>query len=145
MSGDNVLLTIFVLLPVLMAWGGYAFFIKFKVHRGESSRGLRLIGGNLIVLILLLSIVLLGGELYYRFMVDQTDAMGLGRGNRRWFERHYQFNDLGVRDSVAEYPYKRTRGVTRVSFLGDSFAAGHGVKDVERRFINRIRAARPWT
>ena len=34
-------------------------------------------------------------------------------------------------------------GKRRISFLGDSFAAGHGVKNVDDRFANRIRLANP--
>ncbi len=37
----------------------------------------------------------------------------------------------------------KLQGKTRVTFIGDSFTAGHGVADVEKRFVNRIRKMRP--
>ena len=60
----------------------------------------------------------------------------------RWGERHYQFNNLGARDD-ADYSLKSTPGKRRLTFIGDSFTAGHGVEDVQQRFANRIGAAHP--
>ena len=37
----------------------------------------------------------------------------------------------------------RAPGKRRISFLGDSFTSGHGIKSVEDRFPNLIRAAHP--
>ena len=34
-------------------------------------------------------------------------------------------------------------GKRRITFIGDSFTAGHGVADVEERFVNQIRTMRP--
>lgn len=96
--------------------------------------------GNLLVLVALLALLGVGGELYYRFGVDSTDSFGLTRVCQRWFQRHYRFNNFGVRDNV-EYAMARIPGTRRVTFLGDSFTAGHGIADVEQRFANRVRRA----
>jgi lysophospholipase L1-like esterase len=61
----------------------------------------------------------------------------------RWVERHYRFNEWGLRDSV-DYSLRRNGSAKRrVTFLGDSFTAGHGIADVNDRFVNIIRASRP--
>lgn len=100
-----------------------------------------LLAGNALVLALLVSIVYLAGETYFRFMHDKPDSFGLSRSARRWFERHYRFNDAGVRDNL-EYENAIAPGKRRISFVGDSFTAGHGVPEVDDRFINLIRARR---
>jgi hypothetical protein len=46
-----------------------------------------------------------------------------------------------MRDSINYEP--KLHGKPRVTFIGDSFTAGHGVADVEKRFVNQIRAMRP--
>lgn len=56
--------------------------------------------------------------------------------------RHYRFNEAGYRDSV-ELSLERPHGKRRITFIGDSFTAGHGIANVEDRFANRIRRARP--
>ena len=61
---------------------------------------------------------------------------------QRWVKRHYQHNKAKLRDNV-EYSLAVAPGKRRVSFLGDSFTAGHGIKDVEDRFSNRIRSLHP--
>src|SRR5262249_33528798 len=48
----------------------------------------------------------------------------------------------GCRDDV-EYLPTLQPGRRRVTFLGDSFTAGHGIKDVADRFPNRLRKTHP--
>jgi len=61
----------------------------------------------------------------------------------RWKARHYQNNDWGLRDNV-DYSFRRSESSDRrITFLGDSFTAGHGIAEVDDRFVNLIRAARP--
>ena len=106
-------------------------------------RGVRLVLGNLGVFLVLLLLVFAAGEIYYRYIFDSTDSFGLTRICKRWFERHYQYNAMNVRDSI-EYAFRREAGRRRITFLGDSFTAGHGIKNVEDRFANRIRFQSLW-
>jgi len=108
----------------------------------DALRGFKLALGNLVVLCALLSVVWAAGEIYYRFVFDSTDSFGLTKVSVRWFERHYQKNQLGVRDNV-EYTMQKVDSRRRITFLGDSFTAGHGIADVDDRFANRIRRAHP--
>ncbi len=98
--------------------------------------------GNLLVAATLLALAFAGFETYYRFLYDSTDAFGLDRATRRWFEGHWERNTQGFRDD-RDYQRACTPGTPRVSFLGDSFTAGHGVERVEDALVHRIRAARP--
>jgi hypothetical protein len=130
-------------MPVVLGGLCYLFFGRLRLHRERNRRLARLLTGNLLVFLVAASVILLAGELYFRFVYDTTDAHGLSKVSRRWFERHWRFNNAQVRDSVATYMPAVEEGKRRVTFLGDSFTAGHGVPDVEDRFANIIRAARP--
>jgi hypothetical protein len=101
-----------------------------------------LLVGNGLVFLLLCSIVILCGECYYRFVFDTTDSFGLTKTTERWFARHFQRNNVGFRDNEP-YTLSRQPGKRRVTFLGDSFTAAHGVPNVEDRFANRIRTRNP--
>jgi len=139
-TAENLVLAVFLAAPLVFGWLALRFFRKQR-QRGKSSAA-TLLAGNALLLALLLSIVVLVGEVYYRFCFDSTDSFGLAKTTRRWFERHIQTNSTGFRDTI-DYMRRAPPDKRRVTFLGDSFTAGHGIADVEDRFANRIRAMRP--
>ena len=138
---EDLVLGLYVLLPVLIG-GLLVLFAQGLRARNAPAGVLRLVLGNALVLLLLLSLSVLGGEIYYRFFCDTTDGLGYTKVNQRWFDRHWQLNPAEFRDNI-DYSLKIKPGQRRITFLGDSFAAGHGVKDVEDRFANRLRQAHP--
>jgi len=142
MTDDNIVLTIFSVLPITAAVCLYVCFRRLKIHRQVRFRTFALIVGNGLLFLFLCSVVLLGGELYYRIIYDTTDSFGLTKTTTQWLRRHYAYNNFDIRDS-RHYTTRLRRGVRRVTFLGDSFTAGHGVANVEDRFANRYRAVRP--
>lgn len=131
---------VFLLAPPL---AGELILLLF-LFRHWRSRG-RIAGWRRILLINLLSCFLLaglaglGGELYYRYIYDTTDSLAYTKVSRQWVERYCILNQGGFRDNV-DYPLERAVGSRRISFLGDSFTAGHGIKSVEDRFPNLVRA-----
>ncbi|MFP5239860.1 MAG: SGNH/GDSL hydrolase family protein [Acidobacteriota bacterium] len=89
-----------------------------------------LAAGILVLDSLLLGFLLL--ELYFSQFYDQSDGFNLTRAGKKWFERHWQpMNSLGYRDVEATPPGPGQRVLV---VLGDSFAAGHGVKQAGDRF-----------
>jgi hypothetical protein len=138
----NAILAIFLMLPCLIGIMAYQFFGWLRRGGRRHPGWLYLMAGNLLILLLLCSMLLLAGEVYYRFFNEATDAFGLARGTKEWFVRHYHFNQLGFRDSI-EFTFERLPGRRRITVVGDSFTAGHGIRDVEDRFANRIRSMRP--
>jgi len=70
--------------------------------------------------------------------VDTTDSFGLNKITQRWMQRHYVVNNFHSRDNI-NYEAKLPPGKRRITFFGDSFTAGHGIKNVEDRFPNIIR------
>lgn len=140
---ENVILGLFALAPCLTAGAMFLFFVKFRQHQKTGRRALRLVVGNLLILSFLLSLGLPLGEAYYRYIYDTTESFALAKVSQRWFNRYFLKNEIGVRDSVSTYAMKRTAGIRRITFIGDSFTAGQGVANVEDRYCNLIRAKRP--
>lgn len=136
---ENIILAIFIAFPALCALLLIAFFRR-KRKRSAKRAWIRIVTANALVFAMLCSIVLLCGELYYRFVFDSTDSFGLTKVARRWFERYYHFNNAKMRDRV-EYERKLSLK-TRITFIGDSFTAGHGIKEVDHRFANLMRGLR---
>jgi hypothetical protein len=139
--GENLVLGLFLLL-VLLSSGLLVLLTRQARARGGPPGWPRLLLGNLLVLLVLLSLGLLGGELYYRFIYDATDSLDYTKVSLRWFQRHYHMNASGCRDNV-NYAATIQPGKRRITFLGDSFAAGHGVKDAAALFAFRLREAHP--
>ena len=102
----------------------------------------RLVFGNLLVLAIPLGLLLAFGELWFRCVRDTTDSVGYTKVALRWLERHYRYNNFGFRDNV-DYQLAKTPDRRRVTFVGDSFTAGHGIADVDRRCANLLRHEHP--
>ena len=138
---ENLAFGFFVAAPAL-SFGLLMMFVQ-RVKRSQVRTGWgRLLIGNALVLLCLVTPVMLAGETYFRFFYDATDSLAYTRVSERWVQRHWQVNSAGCRDNV-EYTPAIQPGKRRISFVGDSFTAGHGIKDVEDRFPNRLRRAHP--
>ena len=134
------MLALFCVLPV----AALAVFVscwRRSRRAGGRSVGL-LIVGNASLLVALVAVLLLGGEIYYRFLYDSTDGYDLDLVTQRWLERHYRYNNFGVRDDV-DYAPRIAEGRTRLSVLGDSYSNGHGLVRVGERFVNLLRQGHP--
>ncbi|HVV70607.1 MAG TPA: hypothetical protein VHI52_03770, partial [Verrucomicrobiae bacterium] len=132
---------VFLVLPVAFL----VLFVVFarRLRRKTGTPGWQaLLVGNSLMLFFFLSLLLLAGEVYFRFIYDTTDSLGYTKVCEHWVQRHWHVNAAGCRDNV-EYAPAIAPGRRRVTFIGDSFTAGHGIKNVEERFENRLRAAHP--
>lgn len=113
-----------------------------KRKKADSSSWASLLGWNALLLLFLVSIVFLAGETYYRFAVDTTNTFSINKVSQRWFERYYDKNNFNTRDNI-DYPRPLTPGKRRITIIGDSFTAGHGIKNVEDRMGNILRKIHP--
>jgi hypothetical protein len=138
---EHLALGLFVLVPCafVIALGK---FVRYRRLRQLPSTWRQLAVGNGLVLALLLSVLFLSGEIYFRFIFDSTDAFNLSNVSTRWFNRYWQTNSFGFRDDIS-YSFALTPSKRRVSFVGDSFTAGQGIKEIDKRFPNLIRRAHP--
>jgi hypothetical protein len=138
---ENLAYALFVAAP-LVSFGLLLWFIR-RGRRKQTPTGWgRLVVGNVLVFCCLATPLLLAGETYFRFFYDTTDSLGYTRVCERWELRHWRLNNVGVRDDV-DYSPAIPPGKRRISFLGDSFTAGHGISNVENRFANLLRRAHP--
>lgn len=121
-----------LLLPCMLIASGI-FLFKYRIK----SKILRITTWNIFILCTLLSFSYSIGESYFRFVVDTTDSFAISKQAERWMKRHYQLNNRNIRDNVDYEDEKKKQ--FRISVLGDSFAQGYGVKNVDHRFSNILR------
>ena len=131
----------FALVPIVLGFA-LAHFFRSEARRSTPARWARLITGNALTLAFLVSVIFLGFETYFRFICDETDGMVDTLVSYKWFSRYYHRNNIGVRDNT-DYAFARTPGKRRITFVGDSFTVGLGIRNVEDRFANIIRRLHP--
>lgn len=92
-------------------------------------------GRNMLVSVLSLLFILFILEGVFMFV---PKSYGRGDPNnlaeRIWFSKYWQVNKLGYRD--IEIDPESDQNKFKIAILGDSFVAGHGIKDVNDRFSN---------
>jgi hypothetical protein len=142
--GNPAEIATYLALALMPLVSGALLFLFARQRRNQAhpAGAGALILGNSLLLLFLLSVGLLAGETWFRFFYDTTDSLGTTRVCERWVQRHWRTNQAGCRDDI-EYVPALQPGRRRVSFLGDSFTAGHGIKEVADRFSNRLRRTRP--
>ena len=109
-----------------------AILIGFALSRIPKSK-LRSAFEGIAVSVFTLIFLLLILEAYFKLFVAETDTNGELLASQNWFERYWKpINSLGYRD--LEWTPESLEGKTRIMVLGDSFAAGHGIRDISQRF-----------
>lgn len=127
-------------IAALVALGTLALLVARALHRrgadrpGGARRGV--LRGLLAVAACALALATLEAAAF-RFHVG-SDNLNRTLASRRWFERYWHpINSLGFRD--VEHLPGSLEGRSRLYVLGDSFTAGQGVDDPERRFPDVLR------
>jgi hypothetical protein len=86
-------------------------------------------------MVTLTTIVLLffSAEAYLRLFNIATEGYGFTAMNYHWYQNFYfgHFNTFGYRDHE---PKPDAPGLTRIAVVGDSFAAGHGINNIDDTF-----------
>ncbi|MFN8564227.1 MAG: SGNH/GDSL hydrolase family protein [Anaerolineae bacterium] len=118
------------------AWG-LLYLAAYDLHEAD----LRAMGAALgkskltsvMVTITTLVIILIGGEGYLRIFYITTDGYGFTAMNYWWYENYgwAHLNSLGFRDYE---PLPDAPALTRIGVLGDSFAMGHGINNIDDTF-----------
>jgi hypothetical protein len=93
---------------------------------------------NLSVTLVTLLIVLICAEVFFRFFVAQSDSFGFTLSQKNWDERYWHpINSLGYRD--IEHTHNSLSGKKILFVVGDSFAAGAGIKLCKDRFSDCLQ------
>lgn len=112
----------------------WCFFKLVPPHRVGR---LRLMIGNVLITLCLLSLAGLAAETYLRFLSVETDSYGATLTAKRWQKAYARLNSLYCRDD--EWSEAKPPGIYRIAFVGDSFTYGWGIKDVRDRFTDIIQ------
>jgi hypothetical protein len=142
MSADFDFAYLFFFLPLVISAVGLWLCARWLRQHKAPAHWLPVLIVNGVFVSLLLGLLFAGVESYYRFIYDTTDSLSLTKTSQRWFARYFRRNTAGWRDNV-EYAPAIESGKARISFVGDAFTIGHGIRNVDDRFANRIRAAHP--
>ena len=128
---------LFVLVPLVFGVVLVVFARTIR-RKGLRNRRLNILIGNVLVFSFLGSLAFVGLEGWFRFFRDTTDSFNFSKTSRRWFQRHYFVNNMGMRDNIL-YGGRIAPGKRRITFVGDSFTVGQGIANVEDRFPNIMR------
>lgn len=103
----------------------------------KRSPSLRSLAGGLLISYTLITMILIGGEFYFRFFFAETDGLPT-LAQQNWMARYWQTNTLGYRDrewTAEDWAQHRT-----ILAVGDSFTAGYGLEEPSRRFADVLAA-----
>ena len=104
-------------------------------RRGQSATAKKLIEG-LLIAFLSLFLTFMAAEFYFKEFFAQTDNRNFTLASKNWFERYWVRNSYGFRD--VEWSEEDLQTRRRILVMGDSFAAGQGIENVEDRFSNLL-------
>jgi len=81
--------------------------------------------------------IFFAAEAYLRLFYITTDGYGFTAMNYHWYKNFYwgHYNSLGYRDAE---PLPADADVIRVAVVGDSFAMGHGINNLDDTFARRL-------
>jgi hypothetical protein len=88
---------------------------------------------GVMVTLTMIVMILMGAEAWLRIFYITTDAYGFTAMNYHWYQNFYRghYNSLGYRDYE---PLPDDEVTTRIAVLGDSFAMGHGINNIDETF-----------
>jgi len=77
-------------------------------------------------------------EIAFRVLPPSSDGFNISWESKRWFQKYWKpINSLGYRDW--DHSHKDISDKKLLFVVGDSFAAGHGIKRIEERFSNVLQ------
>lgn len=92
---------------------------------------------NILLLLTSLFVTCLLMEIFFRYVFIQTNGIDVTLASQKWLQSYWKpINSLGFRDG--EYTKDYLAGKHLIFIVGDSFAAGYGIKDIDKRFGNLI-------
>ncbi|MCF0064903.1 SGNH/GDSL hydrolase family protein [Dyadobacter chenwenxiniae] len=92
---------------------------------------------NIVTITVPLLVTLIFLEIIFMYIPQSHEGV-LSKASQIWWEKYWKpINSLGYHDKEI----KKEPGKKKILVIGDSFAAGHGLKDVNERFSNQLEAS----
>ncbi len=123
----------FYLLALFLSFT-FFFIASYRTFRSSRSLESKRLLMTMFFSLLCLVMVYSGFEAYFRYRFDESDSLGFLQITSRWMARHVVYNNYFFRDR--NFVREKKNGVIRIGVLGDSFAMGYGIKNVNDRFSN---------
>jgi len=120
----------------LLVWAAVGV-ILFALAIQRRSSAVQSISRGLLVSYFTIGLVLLAGEVYFRYAFAQSENV-ITWATENWLARYWQTNSLGYRDH--EWSEADLTGTSTIMITGDSFAAGWGIEDPADRFGDVLAA-----
>jgi hypothetical protein len=138
--------------PLTAVEGAYLFgllwllfyLLFYDIDSGQvRAMGARLSSSRLsgvMVTLTTITILFFLAEAYLRIFYITTDGYGFTAMNYHWYRNFYwgQYNSAGYRDYE---PQPDAPSLTRIAIVGDSFAMGHGINDIDDTFPQLLQQA----
>ena len=131
--GSSIMTKHFLRLTILtwvMVEAGRIFLVRVvrNSHTSVRLKNLTTLGFTFLA-----SLILLEGAFMF---VPQSHSVGYTLASQNWSRYFWQTNSLGYRDKpLSEIDQKKPR----ILILGDSFTAGHGIRDPDQTYVGRLR------
>jgi hypothetical protein len=91
---------------------------------------------NICIFLTALVFILAMVEIVFRILPPQSDAFDITLSAKRWYEKYWQINSNGFRD--IEHDPHASKNKKLLFVVGDSFAAGQGIRNPSNRFSNLL-------
>ncbi len=118
-------------MPLLIGFFGVAGILLAIFALQKRLNKVRSIARGLLITYFMLLIIVVAGELYFRFVFAESENT-VTDAALNWLARYWHTNSLGFRDR--EWTPADTAGKQTVLLTGDSFAAGWGIENTADRY-----------
>jgi lysophospholipase L1-like esterase len=124
---------------LVVLFGLFYGLLRYRQSCRRKGRRMWLANAGLSVAMLLAAVT--AGELGFACFADFSDTFNITNVSKRWLVLHIdsEWNNAQVRDRNPLNKFVGP-GQKRIIFVGDSFTAGHGIKNIDDRFTDRIAA-----
>ncbi len=118
--------SVLLFLSIILLIVSYYFIFKTSIRDGKK---------NMLLLLYSFVIFFLTAEIIFHHL-PISQGSGEAYCMRIWFKKYWHKNEMGFRDEP--YDIAKDSAKNKIVIVGDSYVAGHGIKNPEQRFTNLL-------
>lgn len=124
---------LFAVLGFVLIITTFIFYHRWWPHGSK----IRTVLENVTLVLVGIFVILLLVEIFFKLFFAQTDGYTFVLAMQNWYQKNWHpINTMEYRDQ--EWLPEDVEGKTKIMVVGDSFAAGLGIDNVEDRFSNQL-------